>query len=41
MKYFTHDENGPSETTLSIIRHIAHTYRVLKGGGDAMPLCMN
>lgn len=41
MKYFTHEEIGPSETTLSMIRQIAYTYRVMKGEGENVPLCMN
>lgn len=41
MKYFTHEELNPSETTLNIIRQIARTYRVIKGQNEAMPCCMN
>lgn len=41
MKYFTHEEPNPTETTLNIIRQIAHTYRTIKGGNQPMPCCMN
>lgn len=41
MKYFTHEEMNPSETTLNIIRQIAHTYRAMKGCGEPLPCCMN
>ncbi len=41
MKFFTLEEKGPSETTLSIIRQIAYSYRAIKGDGDQLPLCMN
>lgn len=41
MKYFTLEESGPSETTLSIIRQIAHSYRAMQGDGLRQPLCMN
>ncbi|MGI6242528.1 MAG: hypothetical protein ACOYJK_03165 [Prevotella sp.] len=41
MKYFTQEELNPSETTLNIIRQIAHTYRTIKGGSQPMRCCMN
>ena len=41
MNYFTPEEPNPTETTLNIIRQIAHTYRTIKGGSQPMPCCMN
>ena len=39
MKYFTPDEARPSEKTLSIIRQIAYTYRVMKRDGRDEVYC--
>lgn len=41
MKHFTQEEMKPSELTLSIIRQIAHTYRVIKETGQPNTLCLN
>jgi hypothetical protein len=41
MKYFTHEELSPSETTLNIIRQIAYTYRTVNGGSQPASYCMN
>lgn len=30
MKYFTPEELYPSDTTIKIIKQLAHTYRVIK-----------
>lgn len=39
MKNFTPEEARPSELTLSIIRHIAHVYRVAKTNGKENVCC--
>lgn len=43
MKYFTPDVlNQPSEKTLRLIKHIAHTYRVVKmANNTAVSYCLN
>ncbi len=41
MKIFTHEELTPRESTLYIIRQIAHSYRAMKGSDTPLPLCMN
>lgn len=41
MKYFTQEEKRPSNKTLSIIRQIAYTYRVIKLNGQNEVYCLN
>lgn len=41
MKYFTQEEKKPSNKTLSIIRQIAYTYRVIKLNGQNEIYCLN
>ena len=42
MKHFTPQDIKPSETTLSIIRQIAYTYRVAKtAGAKGNVYCLN
>lgn len=41
MKYFTQEDLNPSEKTLSIIRQIAYTYRVIKENGHKKVYCLN
>ncbi len=41
MQIFTHDELSPRESTLYIIRQIAHSYRAMKGCDEPLPLCLN
>ena len=41
MKHFTQDELKPSELTLSIIRQIAYTYRVIKENEQPKAYCLN
>lgn len=41
MNYFTQEELTPSEKTLSIIRQIAYTYRVIKVNGQKKVYCLN
>ena len=41
IEVFTHEETTPSETTLNIIRQIAHTYRTLKVNGKQHTYCLN
>ena len=41
MMHFTLEEFSPSETTLSLIRHIAHNYRVLRTNGEVISKCLN
>ena len=41
MKYFTLEETSPSETTLNLIRQIAHTYRVLHLKDSSVSYCLN
>ena len=41
MKHFTPEDIKPSEQTLSIIRQIAYTYRVVKATGNASSYCLN
>lgn len=41
MKHFTQDEYKPSSKTLSIIRQIAYTYRVMKLNGHNEVYCLN
>lgn len=41
MKYFTSDELKPSENTLSFIRQLAHTYRVVNMKDTKTMYCLN
>lgn len=41
MKYFTLEEKKPSNKTLSIIKQIAYTYRVMKFNGQNEAYCLN
>lgn len=41
MKHFTHEELNPSESTLNIVRQIAHAYRVVRDKNEAVQSCMN
>jgi len=41
MKHFTPEDVKPSEQTLSIIRRIAYTYRVVKATGNVDSYCLN
>ena len=41
MMHFTLEEFSPSETTLSLIRHIAHNYRVLRTNSGVISKCLN
>ncbi len=41
MKHFTPEEIKPSEQTLSIIRQIAYTYRVVKATGNVSSYCLS
>ena len=43
MQNFTQEDFllSPSQTTLNIIRQIAHTYRVAKGTGMVQSYCLN
>jgi hypothetical protein len=41
MKYFTQEEQRPSEKTLDLIRQIAYTYRVMKFNGSNVGYCLN
>lgn len=41
MKIFTATEMKPSEKTLSIIRQIAYTYRVINVNGSCSSYCLN
>lgn len=41
MKYFTQEDLNPSEKTLSIIRQIAYTYRVMTMNGKTETYCLN
>ncbi len=41
MKYFTKEENKPSNNTLNIIKQIAYTYRSIKLNGKSEAYCLN
>ncbi len=41
MNIFTHEDLTPRESTLYIIRQIAHSYRIMRGTDIPLPLCMN
>lgn len=41
MTYFTQEEAQPSEQTLSLIRQIAYTYRILTINGKKHSYCLN
>ena len=41
MTYFTPEELQPTEQTLSIIRQIAYTYRLVKVNGKEEVFCFN
>lgn len=41
MKYFTKEENKPSNNTLNIIKQIAYTYRSIKLNGKNEAYCLN
>lgn len=41
MKFFTQEENKPSEITLHIIRQIAYTYRMDKAKGQDKSFVLN
>lgn len=41
MKHFTLNEMEPSESTLSVIRNVAHTYRMLYDQGVEIAYCLN
>lgn len=41
MKHFIQEEKKPSGKTLSIIRQIAYTYRVMKLNGQNEVYCLN
>ena len=41
MKHFTQEEHKPSAMTLTIIRQIAYTYRVIKMNGQSEAYCLN
>lgn len=41
MQYFTPEEVKPSERTLSLIRQIAYSYRVVNMNGKDEVYCLN
>ena len=41
MHYFTPEEKKPSNKTLSIIKQIAYTYRVINFNGKSEVYCLN
>ncbi|WP_298451012.1 hypothetical protein [uncultured Prevotella sp.] len=41
MKYFTKEENKPSNNTINIIKQIAYTYRSIKLNGKNEAYCLN
>lgn len=41
MKHFTPEDVNPSESTLNLIRLFAHSYRIIKVGGEEEVFCIN
>lgn len=41
MKHSTLEDAKPSDQTLSIIRQIAYTYRIVKATGKVSAYCLN